>query len=140
MITSTKGNHAYRAYSFTGGSNLFTPLLPISRYADQAECCSGRQCLPLRQPIELQRTAVHLQGNLSRRLNLMANYTLVEGANLGLRPRRAIRLCQWRLQSASMPSARATMVPPAKMSVIVAVLAGTWHAAGRLRAQRVVPG
>ena len=28
--THEEGNHGYRAYSFTGGTNLFTPLIPAS--------------------------------------------------------------------------------------------------------------
>ena len=65
-----QGNHGYRRYEFTAGSTLFAPdpenqdLVPnISEF--RSDNRSSYNALSL-----------HLQGNVSRRFNLIANYTL----------------------------------------------------------------
>jgi hypothetical protein len=77
-----QGNHGYRAYSYTGGANLFTPLLaqddPVQPavvpdvnvfHSDNRSSYNG--------------LLVHLQGNVKRRLNLVANYTLSKAQTWG---------------------------------------------------------
>jgi hypothetical protein len=68
--THEQGNHGYRRYEFTAGSTLFAPspedqdLVPnISEF--RSDNRSSYNALSL-----------HLQGNVSRRFNLIANYTL----------------------------------------------------------------
>ena len=77
-----QGNHAYRAYSFTGGSNLFTPELPISSPA-QADVVPDVNVFHSDNRSSYNGLLVHLQGNLSRRLNLVGNYTLSKAQTWG---------------------------------------------------------
>jgi outer membrane receptor protein involved in Fe transport len=76
-FTHEEGNHAYRHYTYTAGFTLFSP-----NPANQAEVPN----------INLYRTdnrssynglMLHLQGNVSRRFNLIANYTLSKAQTWG---------------------------------------------------------
>ncbi len=77
-----QGNHGYRAYSYTGGTNLFTPELALSdplqsayvpdvnvAHSDNRSSYNG--------------LLIHLQGNAGRRANLIANYTLSKAQTWG---------------------------------------------------------
>jgi Carboxypeptidase regulatory-like domain len=75
--THEQGNHAYRGYSFTAGVNLFAPK-PLNQN--------------LVPNIDLYKTdnrssydalSIHLQGNVSRRFNLTAHYTLAAAKTWG---------------------------------------------------------
>jgi hypothetical protein len=75
--THEQGNHGYRRYEFTAGSTLFSPdpgnqdLVPnISEF--RSDNRSSYNALSL-----------HLQGNVSRRFNLIANYTLSRAETWG---------------------------------------------------------
>jgi hypothetical protein len=75
--THEQGNHGYRRYEFTAGSTLFAPspedqdLVPnISEF--RSDNRSSYNALSL-----------HLQGNVSRRFNLIANYTLSRAETWG---------------------------------------------------------
>jgi len=77
-----QGNHGYRAYSYTGGTNLFTPQLspddPVEAvfvpdvnvfHSDNRSSYNG--------------LLVHVQGNVTRRLSLIGNYTLAKAQTWG---------------------------------------------------------
>ncbi len=70
-----EGVHAYRAYTYTPGYTLFSPLYPKTVAAQQ-------QHVPVMNVFRSDNRSrydalmVHLQGNVKRRLNLIANYTL----------------------------------------------------------------
>jgi len=84
--THEEGNHGYRAYSFTGGTNLFTPLIPASdpNYAsDQASVVPVLNLFKSDNRSTYNSLMLHLQGNVSRRFNLTANYTLSKAKTWG---------------------------------------------------------
>jgi len=85
-FTHEEGNHAYRAYSFTGGTNLFTPLIPFSdpNYAvDQAEVVPDLNLFKSDNRSSYNALMLHLQGNVTNRFNLTANYTLSRAKTWG---------------------------------------------------------
>ncbi len=77
-----QGNHGYRAYSYTGGTNLFTPELEISSPA-QADVVPDVNVFHSDNRSSYNGLLIHLQGNVSRRLNLVANYTLSKAQTWG---------------------------------------------------------
>jgi hypothetical protein len=84
--THEQGNHGYRAYGFTGGTNLFTPLIPASdpNYAsDQAGVVPDLNLFKSDNRSSYNALMLHLQGNVSRRFNLTANYTLATAKTWG---------------------------------------------------------
>ena len=84
--THEEGNHGYRAYSFTGGTNLFTPLIPRSdpNYAsNQAAVVPDLNLFKSDNRSTYNSLMLHLQGNVSRRFNLTANYTLSKAKTWG---------------------------------------------------------
>ena len=69
--THEEGNHGYRAYSFTGGTNLFTPLIPRSdpNYAsNQAAVIPDLNLFKSDNRSSYNSLMLHLQGNVSRPL------------------------------------------------------------------------
>ncbi|HXN99547.1 MAG TPA: hypothetical protein VN881_10770, partial [Candidatus Acidoferrales bacterium] len=83
-FTHEEGNHAFRRYQYQAGFTLFSPLFS-----------PGNNCPAAEDAIDCQRNnipnitvfksdnrssyngmLIHLQGNVSRRFNLVANYTL----------------------------------------------------------------
>jgi hypothetical protein len=75
--THEQGNHAYRGYNYTSGFTLFAP-----NAANQ----------PLVPNVTVYKTdnrssydalSIHLQGNVARRFNLVANYTLASAKTWG---------------------------------------------------------
>lgn len=84
--THEQGNHGYRGYTFTGGTNLFTPLIPASdpNYAaDQAAVVPDLNLFKSDNRSSYNALMVRLQGNVSRRFNLTANYTLSKAKTWG---------------------------------------------------------
>jgi hypothetical protein len=84
--THEQGNHGYRAYSFTGGTNLFTPLIPTTdpNYsADQASVVPNLNLFKSDNRSSYNSLMLHLQGNVSRRFSLTANYTLSKAKTWG---------------------------------------------------------
>ena len=77
-----EGNHAYRAYSYAGGTNLFTPLLPIDS-ADQAADVPDANVFHSDNRSSYNGLLVHLQGNISRRGSVTANYTFSKAQTWG---------------------------------------------------------
>jgi Carboxypeptidase regulatory-like domain len=77
-----QGNHGYRAYSYTGGTNLFTPQLPTDD-PDQAAYVPDVNAFHSDNRSSYNGLLVHLQGNVMRRFNLVANYTLSKAETWG---------------------------------------------------------
>jgi len=79
--THEEGNHAYRAYSFTGGTNLFTPLLAPT---DPAQSTNVPDLNLFKSDNRSSYNALMLvaQGN-SRRFSLIAHYTLAHAQTWG---------------------------------------------------------
>jgi hypothetical protein len=72
------GVHGYRAFPYTGGTNLTTPLIPTSdpNYAtDQANVVPNVNVFQSDNRSKYNALMLHLAGNTSR-FNLVANYTL----------------------------------------------------------------
>ncbi len=84
--THEQGNHGYRAYSFTSDTNLFTPLIPTSdpTYdADQQSVVPNVNLFKSDNRSSYNSLMLHLQGNVSRRFNLVANYTFSKAQTWG---------------------------------------------------------
>lgn len=77
-----EGNHAYRAYGYTGGTNLFTPQLPQGDPA-QADLVPDVNVFHSDNRSSYSGLLVHLQGNVSRHASLIANYTLSKAQTWG---------------------------------------------------------
>ena len=72
------GVHGYRAFPYTGGLNLTTPLIPTSdpNYAaDQASVVPNVNVFEADNRSKYNALMLHLAGNM-KRFNLVANYTL----------------------------------------------------------------
>ncbi len=80
--THEEGNHGYRAYSYTGGTNLFTPLLSPTD-PNQATYVPDLNLFKSDNRSTYNSLMLHLQGNVSRRFNLTANYTLSKAKTWG---------------------------------------------------------
>jgi hypothetical protein len=84
--THEQGNHGYRAYSFTSDANLFAPLIPASdpNYdADQQSVVPNVNLFKSDNRSSYNALMLHLQGNVSQRFNLVANYTFSKAQTWG---------------------------------------------------------
>jgi Carboxypeptidase regulatory-like domain/TonB dependent receptor len=84
--THEQGNHGYRGYTFTGGANLFTPLIASSDpnfSADQANVVPDLNLFKSDNRSSYNALMVRLQGNVSRRFSLTAHYTLSKAQTWG---------------------------------------------------------
>jgi hypothetical protein len=84
--THEQGNHGYRAYSYTSDANLFTPLIPTSdpTYdADQQSVVPNLNIFKSDNRSSYNALMLHLQGNVSKRFNLVANYTFSKAQTWG---------------------------------------------------------
>jgi hypothetical protein len=80
--THEQGNHAYRAYSYAGGTNLLTPLLsPAS--PDQTTYVPNINVFHSDNRSSYNALMLHLQGHVSHRLNFIANYTFSKAQTWG---------------------------------------------------------
>jgi hypothetical protein len=80
-----QGNHGYRAFPYTSGSSLFTPLIPTTdpNYAtDQTNVVPNVNVFESDNRSSYNALMLHLQGNMSR-FNLVANYTLSKAKTWG---------------------------------------------------------
>ena len=69
-FTHEEGNHGYRRYDYTAGVNLPADAPDIALFkSDNRSSYNG--------------LSIHLQGNISRRFNLIANYTLSKAQTWG---------------------------------------------------------
>jgi hypothetical protein len=77
-----QGNHGYRAYSYTGGTNLLTPQLPADD-PDQATYVPDVNAFHSDNRSSYNGLLVHMQGTVARRFNLIANYTYSKAETWG---------------------------------------------------------
>jgi len=77
-----QGNHGYRAYSYTGGVNLFSPQLALTEPA-QAAFVPDVNVFHSDNRSSYNGLLIHLKGNVSKRLRLVANYTLSKAQTWG---------------------------------------------------------
>jgi Carboxypeptidase regulatory-like domain len=77
-----QGNHAYRAYSYTGGTNLFTSQLSVTN-PDQATYVPNVNVFHSDNRSSYNGLLLHLQGNVAHRVTLIANYTLSKAQTWG---------------------------------------------------------
>ena len=77
-----QGNHGYRGYSYTGGTNLFSPQLAP---ADPSQRTYVPDVNVFRSDNRSSYNALllHLQGNMGRRFSLIANYTVSQAETWG---------------------------------------------------------
>lgn len=83
--THEQGNHGYRAFPYSGGSNLLSPAIPASDpdYAtDQADVVPNVNVFQSDNRSSYNALMVHVQGNL-RRFSLTANYQLSKAQTWG---------------------------------------------------------
>jgi hypothetical protein len=80
--THEQGNHGYRAYGYTGGANLFTPLLSVSD-VQQGDMVPDINDFHSDNRSSYDALTLHLQQNIPRRVNLVANYTLSQARTWG---------------------------------------------------------
>ncbi len=84
--THEQGNHGYRAYSYTGGVNLFTPLIPAfdpNYEQDQQSVVPNLNVFKSDNRSSYNALMLHLQGNVSQRFSFTANYTLSKAKTWG---------------------------------------------------------
>jgi len=84
--THEQGNHGYRAYSYTSDANVFTPLISTSdpTYdADQQSVVPNINLFKSDNRSSYNALMLHLQGNVSRRFSLVANYTFSKAQTWG---------------------------------------------------------
>jgi hypothetical protein len=78
-----QGNHAYRAYSYTGGVNLFTPQFPQTDTNDQAAYVPNVNVFHSDNRSSYNGLLIHLQGDVGHQFNLIANYTFSKAQTWG---------------------------------------------------------
>jgi hypothetical protein len=81
--THETGMHTYRRYQYVGGVTLFTPLFPAADVIDQQANVPNLTVFRSDNRSRYDALSIHLQGNVSRRLNLIANYTLASAKTWG---------------------------------------------------------
>ncbi|MGA8151319.1 MAG: carboxypeptidase regulatory-like domain-containing protein [Terriglobales bacterium] len=81
--THEQGNHGYRGYSYGGGVNLFTPLFPAADTVDQQNLVPDMNVFKSDNRSSYDALMIHLQGNMTRRFSLIANYTLSRAQTWG---------------------------------------------------------
>jgi hypothetical protein len=82
-----QGNHGYRAFPYSSGATLFTPLIsasesPLEYAADQTDVVPNVNVFESDNRSSYNGLMLHLQGN-TRRFNLVANYTLSKAQTWG---------------------------------------------------------
>ncbi len=85
-FTHEQGNHGYRGYSFTSDANLFTPLISASdpSYdADQQSVVPNLNLFKSDNRSSYNALMIVAQGNVNRRFNLIAHYTLSRAKTWG---------------------------------------------------------
>jgi hypothetical protein len=77
-----QGNHGYRAYSYTGGTNLFTPQLPLTD-PNQSTYVPDVNLFHSDNRSSYNGLLLHGQGRVARRLTFIANYTFSKAQTWG---------------------------------------------------------
>jgi hypothetical protein len=80
--THEEGNHAYRRYQYQAGFTLFSPLYPQD-VTDQRNNVPNFTVFRTDNRSSYNALAIHLQGNVARRFDLVANYTLSSAKTWG---------------------------------------------------------
>ncbi len=73
--TFEEGNHGFRRYQYQAGFTLFSPLFPAD-VTDQRNNIPNITVFKSDNRSSYNALMIHLQGNVSRRFNVIANYTL----------------------------------------------------------------
>ena len=81
-FTHEEGNHAYRAYNYTAGFTLFSPLFAPD-VATQMDNVPNVTIYKTDNRSSYNALSIHLQGNALPRLSLIANYTLASAKTWG---------------------------------------------------------
>jgi hypothetical protein len=81
--THEEGNHAYRAYPYTAGSTLLSPLFPASHATDQINNVPDINVFKSDNRSSYNALMIHLQGSVTDRFSLIANYTLSRAKTWG---------------------------------------------------------
>ncbi|HEV2342244.1 MAG TPA: carboxypeptidase regulatory-like domain-containing protein, partial [Candidatus Acidoferrales bacterium] len=84
--THEQGVHGYRRYEYKAGFTLFTPTIPTSDpnyQADQMNAVPDLTVFRSDNRSSYDALSIHLQGNISRRANLIVNYTLASAKTWG---------------------------------------------------------
>jgi hypothetical protein len=85
-FTHEQGNHGYRGYSFTSGTHLFTPLIPTSDPTydlDQQSVVPNLNLFKSDNRSSYNALMIVAQGNVNRRFDLIAHYTLSRAKTWG---------------------------------------------------------
>jgi len=77
-----QGNHGYRAFPYSGGTNLFTPFFPTMDTTDQMAVVPNVNVFESDNRSSYNGLMLHLQGNMHR-FNLVANYQLSKAQTWG---------------------------------------------------------
>ncbi len=78
-----QGVHSYARYQYQAGYTLFSPLFPASDSTDQMNNVPNLTVFRSDNRSRYDGMMVHLQGNVTRRFNLVANYTLSKAKTWG---------------------------------------------------------
>ncbi|HEV2182645.1 MAG TPA: carboxypeptidase regulatory-like domain-containing protein, partial [Candidatus Acidoferrales bacterium] len=84
--THEQGVHGYRRYEYKAGFTLFSPTIPTSDLnyqADQINAVPDLTVFRSDNRSSYDALSIHLQGNISRRANLIVNYTLASAKTWG---------------------------------------------------------
>jgi hypothetical protein len=77
-----QGNHGYRAFPYTSGTDLFTPLIPSADVTDQRSVVPNVNVFESDNRSSYNGLLLHMQGNV-RRFDLVANYQLSKAQTWG---------------------------------------------------------
>ncbi|MGD0222916.1 MAG: TonB-dependent receptor [Terriglobia bacterium] len=78
-----QGVHSYARYQYQAGYTLFSPLFPATDTTDQMNNVPNMAVFRSDNRSRYDGMMVHLQGNVTRRFNLVANYTLSKAKTWG---------------------------------------------------------
>jgi hypothetical protein len=81
-FTHEEGDHAFRRYQYSAGYTLFSPLY-ASDVVTQQQYVPDIQVFRTDNRSSYNGLSVHLQGNVSNRINLVMNYTLSKAKTWG---------------------------------------------------------
>lgn len=85
-FTHEQGNHGYRGYSYSSDANVFTPLIPSSDLTydlDQQSVVPNINLFKSDNRSSYNALMIVAQGNVSRRFDLIAHYTLSSAKTWG---------------------------------------------------------
>jgi len=82
-FTHEEGNNGYRGYTFAGGTDIVTPLFPANDTVDQQNVVPDINLFKSDNRSSYNALMIKLQGNMTRRFNLVAHYTLSRAKTWG---------------------------------------------------------